>query len=407
VGNRKIVVASTEFSTGGLGSYLRTVAGGLGARGWEVHLLVTDHPGDLFFGIEGVSARHDLSGTPLSVHKVRRAADLLERIAPEFLLLNHAALLHYALSLLDTRVRPVAVIHSDDRRYYRTAALFQHRVFAWVAPSRRLAELFTPRLPTERRGRVCTIPHGVDMHARTPPEHRSLPGGNEVAARDGVRIIFVGFLGPSKGADQLPAIMRRVWPTCPAASLTIVGDGPLRAALTAEFAAGEIAGGWRFTGAVGRDEVARLLRESDVLLLPTKLEGFGLVIPEAMLSGCVPVVSRLAGITDEIVDAGSTGFLVDPADSAGFADIIIRLAQDTPRREACAAAGRAAAEIRFSTGRMLDAYESLFARQDDRRRPRRSSLAGWAAETAREVLGDGLDPRWLGRRVREIVGHPR
>lgn len=404
MGKRRIVLAATEFSTGGLGSYLVTVAHGLSARGWEVHLLATDHPGNLFAGIGGGLARHDISGSQLSVRKVRQAAQLLGRIAPDVMLLNHAALLHYTLPLLEVGMRPVAVIHSDDYRYYRTAALFQHRVFGWIAPSQGLAERFAPSLPAGRSRRVRVIPHGVDERFRTTSLNRSRHGGRDAGERDGVRIIFVGFLGQTKGADQLPAIMRRVWNASPSAHLTIVGEGPLRASVEAAFAGLGVPGRYRFTDSVPHDEVAQLLRKSDILLLPTQLEGFGLAIPEAMLSGCVPVVSRLTGVTDQIVDSGRTGFLVDSADSTGFADAVIRLAQDPALRGACAAAGLEAAELRFSTRRMLDGYEAFFAEDDDRGRLRLRSMTGWAAESSREVLRNGVDARWIGRRVRESVG---
>ena len=405
MGNRRIVLVATEFSTGGLGSYLGTVAEGLASRGWEVHLLATDRPGNLFVGTGKVFARHDVSGIPLSARKVRHTAQLLGRIGPDVILLNNAALAHYTLPLIGAGVRPVAVLHSDDQRYYRTAALYQRRVFGWVAPSSCLARRFLQSLPEGRRGRVRVIPHGVEARPRPTAgvRPRFREGGE---ARNGVNVIFVGFLGRTKGTDLLPPIMRRVWSACPSARLTVVGEGPFREEAEAAFAAAESPERWRFTGAVARDEVARLLQESDLLLLPTQLEGFGLTIPEAMLSGCVPVVSHLAGVTDEIVDSGRTGFLVDPADITGFANVVIRLAKDPVLRAACATAGRADAELRFSTGRMLDAYEALFAQGDDRGRLRVRSMTGWAAESVREVLGRGLDARWLARRVREIVRHP-
>lgn len=406
MGTRKVVLVATEFSTGGVGSYLATLAPGLCARGWEVQLVATDRPGDLFAALAGASARHDLSALPLSAYKVRHTARLLGQIAPQVILLNHAALAHYALPLLGVAARPLAVIHSEDARYYRTAALFQRRICGWIAPSRRLAERFAPGLPPARRSRVRVIPHGVDPSFRVGPEVRSRQRGEGGKDPREVRIIFVGFLGRTKGADLLPAIMRQVCRACPSASLTLVGEGPLRAELEASLAAGATPGRWRFAGSVARAEVARLLRESDILLLPTRLEGFGLAIPEAMLCGCVPVVSRLAGVTDEIVDSGRSGLLVEPGDAPGFADAVLRLAQDRALRESCAAAAREVAELKFSVERMLDAYEALFAGEDDRGQLRRHAWPGWAAETAREVLRGGIKARWLGRRLREIVGYP-
>ncbi|MDX7324888.1 glycosyltransferase, partial [Providencia rettgeri] len=56
-----------------------------------------------------------------------------------------------------------------------------------------------------------------------------------------------------------------------------------------------------FLGAVHPEAVFDLLLRHDVLVMPSRFEGFGLTITEAMSAGCIPVVSRIRGVTDTIV----------------------------------------------------------------------------------------------------------
>jgi len=156
-----------------------------------------------------------------------------------------------------------------------------------------------------------------------------------------------------------------------------------------------------FVGAVSPDTVAYHLRETDIFLLPTKLEGFGLTIVEAMLSGAVPVVSRLQGITDSIVDDGVTGFLVEPDDVSGFSSAIIQLVQNPVQLQSMSEAARETALRKYSADRMIDVYEALFAEDDDRERAPCRGTLGWGIEMLGEVISRGIDRKWLISKVLE------
>jgi hypothetical protein len=80
---RKIVIAATEMSTGGLGSYLTNLTEGLTSRNWDIHLVSTNVSGDLFTRMNNFATCHDLSGHPLSKEKIFRAAELINSIAPD------------------------------------------------------------------------------------------------------------------------------------------------------------------------------------------------------------------------------------------------------------------------------------------------------------------------------------
>jgi glycosyltransferase involved in cell wall biosynthesis len=84
-----------------------------------------------------------------------------------------------------------------------------------------------------------------------------------------------------------------------------------------------------FAGIVGDDQLIKLYQHAAVFVFPSRYEGFGLPVLEAMACGC-PVVSSNASSLPEVV--GSAGFLRDPSDIDGFAEDITLILSDASRR---------------------------------------------------------------------------
>ncbi|HEX5603480.1 MAG TPA: glycosyltransferase family 4 protein, partial [Pyrinomonadaceae bacterium] len=107
---------------------------------------------------------------------------------------------------------------------------------------------------------------------------------------------------------------------------------------------------------------ASLLQASDLFLLTTVGEAFGLVLAEAMACG-VPVVATRSGGIVEVIDDGKTGLLVPPLDPAALADALERLAGDPARRHAMGVAGRERVLMNFTVEAAVQntirLYESL------------------------------------------------
>jgi glycosyltransferase involved in cell wall biosynthesis len=107
---------------------------------------------------------------------------------------------------------------------------------------------------------------------------------------------------------------------------------------------------------------ASLLQASDIFVLASSGEAFGLVLAEAMACG-VPVVGSRSGAIPEIVDDGITGLLATPRDENSFADAIERLALDTKLRKEMGANSVARVHEKFAVARVaeetLRIYESL------------------------------------------------
>jgi len=143
------------------------------------------------------------------------------------------------------------------------------------------------------------------------------------------------------------------------ARLILVGDGP--EAPVAEMLATEL--GVRdkvtFLGVV--DRVAPILKDADLLLLPSATESFGLVALEAMTSG-VPVIASDIGGIPEVVEHGVTGYLAPVGDIEQMAAEAISLLSDCARWESFSAAARKCAVESFSYQHIVPQYEAIYER---------------------------------------------
>lgn len=196
-----------------------------------------------------------------------------------------------------------------------------------------------------------TIVHcGVD-----PAAYRHDPGGS------GKRVAFVGRLDPVKGALLLIEAMAVVLKAHPDATLTLAGDGPARAGAEARARALGIEAAVQFAGFMTQGQVADLLANSDMLVLPSFAEGLPVVYMEALASRIPVVASRVAGV-QELVEDGVTGYAIPPGDVATLADPMIRLMDDPATARAMGEAGRKAVEagfdIRHEGARLADLFRT-------------------------------------------------
>jgi glycosyltransferase involved in cell wall biosynthesis len=172
-------------------------------------------------------------------------------------------------------------------------------------------------------------------------------------------LAFVGAVYEHKGANLLPKIMEMVLDEIPYAKLRIIGSGKLESELKSEFERKEMSKSIEFLGVISHEQVREILAQSDILLFPTRVEAFGLVIAEAMMEGAVPVVTLLPGITDATVEDGKTGYLIPKDNVDAFAQKVIELGKDKNLLMRMSQASKIVAQERLSLSTMSRNYTNL------------------------------------------------
>ncbi|MGN0775995.1 MAG: glycosyltransferase [Candidatus Ventricola sp.] len=167
--------------------------------------------------------------------------------------------------------------------------------------------------PYRGEGNISRIvPNGVDLSL--------VPEKTDNAAR---AVISVGTLKARKCMDRTLEAFARLAGEYPDATLTIVGIGEMEAQLRARIAELGLETRVTLTGGLPHEEVIARMAKSDLFVLPSWGEGYGIVYIEAMAAGCIAVGAKGEGIEDTITD-GENGFLVP----AGDIDAIERVMRD-------------------------------------------------------------------------------
>ena len=187
------------------------------------------------------------------------------------------------------------------------------------------------------------IPNAVDIDLFTPRAD-----GSDRGPERPFRVLFVGNLSVRKGADLLPAIMQHL-----GSGFELRYTTGLRVRRTLDGIPDATP-----LGKLTHPELVEEYRAADVVLFPTRLEGFGYSAAEAMACG-IPVVATRCSSLPEVIDDGVTGLLCTTDAVAEFADAIRLLQRDPERRRAMGGAGRKAAERRFTLERMARDYSHL------------------------------------------------
>jgi glycosyltransferase involved in cell wall biosynthesis len=214
-------------------------------------------------------------------------------------------------------------------------------------------------------GKVEVIHNGIECRRAFNPDN--YPSGEfrkELGIADGTRLItMVGRVCEQKQPLTFVRIAHELVRNRGRGDLSfvIVGDGELRGETEALAGALGLGHCMRITGY--RNDVCRILRDTDLLVQPSANEGFPIVALEAM-SMRVPVVMTRVGGVDELID-GRNGVLVaarGPALIESFADAILSLINDPSALAERGERARATIMDAFDADRMVEKYQSLLLR---------------------------------------------
>ena len=332
---------------GGSERHLLTLLPALAERGLDV----------VFVGLDDPDWDPSDFYDALAVPALRLRADAL--VLPRLLRsldadIVHTHLVHAdVLGGLTARIRGATLVstkHNDDP--------FRLGVFRYVERGvTRLADHIVAITDSLRRftveqvgvpaAKVETIHYGLDAlpaaWGENPPDD---------VPHDARIVLSTARLVAQKGVDQAVRALAEL----PAdAVLVVLGEGPERASL--ERLARELGVAERVFLPGRVPDVAAWLRRAAVYVQPSRWEGFGLSVLEAMQAALPVVATRVSSLPELVVD-GETGLLVPVDDAAALAGAIA----DALDRPGLGAAGRTRAQTEFSVARMADLTADLYGR---------------------------------------------
>ncbi len=175
-------------------------------------------------------------------------------------------------------------------------------------------------IPEER---ITLTPYVVDndwwVAQSTRVDRESIRASWGVSRSDTV-FLFCAKLQPWKRPHDLLEAFRKA--DLSNAFLVFAGEGPLRTSLEKEAARLGISDRVRFLGFVNQTQLPAVYTASDLLVLPSVYDAFGVVVNEAMLCGCPVIASDRVGAARDLVMHGRTGFVYPCADVDALARVM-------------------------------------------------------------------------------------
>ena len=372
---RPLRIGVACFSTfGGSGVVASEVALSLAARGHQLHVFSDERPGRLGDDSErlrfhpvAIRSYPQLKDSPYALALASAIACVSQR---ERLDVVHA---HYAIphaisaylarqTLLPDAPALVTTLHGTDITLVGNDPSFLPLTRFSIAasdavttPSAWLREATYQNLDVPRTVAIDVIPNFVDTVRFAPRAERPRPTGAPFV------LIHVSNFRPLKRVDDVVRIFaeaRRLLPAAPL-RLRLVGDGPERARIHELVRELDLHAHVQFLGE--QVDLPAVLRDSDVFLLPSETESFGLAALEAMACGVPVIASRVAGIPEVVAD-GETGLLAPVGDVAAMATHVARLASDSSTLNRFSRAARARVEAHFQPEPVVSRYEAIYRR---------------------------------------------
>jgi L-malate glycosyltransferase len=199
---------------------------------------------------------------------------------------------------------------------------------------------------------VRVIPNFVNLEEYRP----DAAAGRDTLAPAGKVITHISNFREVKRMKDVVRVFARIRKAMPA-TLIMVGDGPDRGEAEREAELLGVADSVRFLGRL--DRVASILQSTDLFLLPSQTESFGLAALEAMACGAPAVASRTGGLP-EVIDDGVNGILEPAGSVEAMGRRAVELLIDAGRHKAMREAAVLKAQ-EFSAERIVPMYEALYA----------------------------------------------
>ena len=364
----------------GVSTSIQTFRRGLHAAGHETILIAPEYPGapaDHETAILRVPSRgvpRDPEDRAMKLGALRALRAEIERLEPDLVHIQTPFIAHYQGTALARalRVPVVETYHTYFEEYLhhyvplmpRAVMRFVARRFT-VSQCNVLDSLVVPSRAMEQalldygvRCPMHIIPTGMEMERFAGGDGQRFRAQLGIAPGQPV-LVHVGRIAHEKNIEFLFRMFARVARSKPEAVFIVAGEGPALTSCKAYVRSLGIAQHVRFVGYLSRErELLDCYRSGDLFVFSSRTETQGLVLLEAMALG-VPVVSTAHMGTADIVNP-QRGARVAPDDEAEFANIVVQLLEDAPRRAAMSAEARAYAAT-WSASAMADRLAGLYS----------------------------------------------
>src|ERR671919_1178884 len=358
---------------GGSGAVATELGLELARRGHEVHFITYDSPFRLrgyaervyFHQVETRMGRYPLfDHFPYTLALASKQHEVAMREGLDILQVHyaipHATTAFLAREMLrgERNVRVITTLHGTDITLVGQESSFYAITKFSIERSDAVTAVSSYLRDETYRAFGCVscdlkvIPNFVNLNEYQPGE----PTGRLGLAPDGHKLItHVSNFREVKRVKDVIRVFARIQRAMPA-TLIMIGDGPERVEAENEVRDLGVEAEVRFLGRL--DSVASLLQASDLFMLPSQTESFGLAALEAMACGS-PVVASRAGGLPEVVEDGVSGILEPVGSVEAMGRRAVELLRDPSRHEAMREAAVAKAH-EFSADRIVPLYESLY-----------------------------------------------
>jgi glycosyltransferase involved in cell wall biosynthesis len=361
-------------------SWIVTLARALAARDdVELHLITQSHlvPRDQVVTAQGIvfhvlkwgvpfTSRGFPSFLPVDVltafaadrWRIRRE---IRRIQPD-LVHGHGTESTHALAAIGSELPCLISIQGIITEYFKTNPTFRFRLVRhYECRAVRRANYFTCRTDFDTQFVRSVNPQALIFHIHEAMHPVYFQ--NHWQPREEDTIVYVGSLEDRKGLPTLLEAMRRIVQQRPAATLTVIGGGPV-ALYQKRCAELDISRSVTFAGFQSPAAIARFHTASQVFVLPSENENSPNALAEAMISGMPVIATRVGGIPS-LLEHGQSGLLIEPRSPEQLAEAVIHLLESPELRQRLGARAQTVARDRHQPEKVaaetLQAYRRILA----------------------------------------------
>ena len=377
---RKLKIGITCYPTvGGSGVMATELGKMLAERGHEIHFITSSMPfrlnkvyPNIFFHEVEVNNYSVFQYPPYDLALASKIADVVKEEGLDVLHMHyaipHAVCAVLARDMCGCDIGIVTTLHGTDITVLGEDTLLQTAIKYGIDKSdivtavsdslkQQTYELIDTTKPIE------TIYNFVDMREYYKRDNAELKEGFGIQPHEKV-VIHVSNFRKVKHVPDVVETFLKVREEVPA-KLLLVGDGPEKHDVMKQARASDYADDILFLGR--QDNLAELYSISDLKLLMSSKEAFGLVLLEAMACGVPGIGTNVGGIPEVIVER-ENGYIVELGDTQAAAEKAIALLNDEQQLAAFSAAAQQHAHEHFRAEKIVEQYEVLYekvARHDD------------------------------------------